>query len=77
MGLKISRDLEIPTAIPEPDHPLRGFEHGAWRKGYMTGFRTGASDAELASVDVPGAHGMISGFTDQFLEQFGFFAKEG
>ena len=37
------------------------------------GYKVGASDAELASVDIPGACGMISGFSEEFLEIFGFF----
>ena len=31
--------------------------------------------AELASVGDPGAHGMISGMSEQMLEMFGFFKK--
>lgn len=39
------------------------------------GYQVGASDAELASVDVPGAHGMVSGMSEQMLEMFGAFKK--
>jgi len=52
---------------------LKGRADDAWQKGFTMGFRIGASDKELASVDVPGAHGMISGFSEEILEQFGFF----
>lgn len=73
-GLKASQELEAPQMIPQPSVPLNGYERVAWEQGFVTGFKVGASDAELASVDVPGAHGMISGFSQEFLEQFGFFA---
>ena len=53
--------------------PLKGRADDAWQKGFAMGFRIGASDKELASVEVPGAHGMISGFSEEILEQFGFF----
>jgi hypothetical protein len=75
-GLKASRELQAPQTIPQPSVPLKGYERVAWEQGFTTGFRIGASDAELASVDAPGAHGMIVGFGQEFLEQFGFFAKE-
>jgi hypothetical protein len=39
------------------------------------GYQVGASDVELASVDVPGAHGMVSGMSEQMLEMFGAFKK--
>ena len=39
------------------------------------GYQVGASDAELASVDVPGPHGMISCLNEQMLEMFGAFKK--
>jgi hypothetical protein len=74
-GLKPSPELQAPQTIPQPSVPLKGYEQVAWEQGFTTGFRVGASDAELASVDVPGAHGMISGFSQEFLEQFGFFAS--
>jgi hypothetical protein len=44
----------------------------AWVAGYRAGYGCGASEAELASVDIPGAHGMISGFDQEFLERYGF-----
>jgi hypothetical protein len=47
-------------------------EREAWVEGYRGGDKCGASDAELASVEIPGAHGMISGFEWEFLERFGF-----
>ena len=40
-----------------------------------TGYQIGASDTELASVDVPGAHGMVSEMNEQMLEIFGAFKK--
>jgi hypothetical protein len=75
-GLQVSADLKPPFRIPQPGAPLKGMELGAWEKGFEMGFRVGASDAELASVDIPGAHGLISGFSEEILEQFGFFAAE-
>ncbi len=74
LGLQRAGDLKPPGSIPEPATPLKGIELVAWEKGFTVGFQIGASDAELASVEVPGACGMISGFDQEFLEQFGFFA---
>ena len=74
-GLKPSQGLQAPREIPQPTMPLNGFEHVAWEQGFATGFKVGASDSELARVECPGAHGMISGFSQEFLEQFGFFAN--
>ncbi len=74
-GLNASREVQAPQTIPQPSVPLSGYEQVAWEQGFATGFKVGASDAELASVDVPGAHGMISGFSQEFLEQVGFFAE--
>jgi len=73
LGLRPSADLKAPLNIPQPVLPLKGRADDAWQKGFTMGFRIGASDKELASVDVPGAHGMISGFSEEILEQFGFF----
>jgi hypothetical protein len=76
VGLRPSADLNPPLNIPEPVGPLKGAEYDAWQKGFAMGFRIGASDVELASVDVPGAHGLISGFSEEILGQFGFFAAQ-
>jgi|SRR5882724_11545390 len=72
-GLRPAPDLKPPLNVPQPGLPLKGLEDDAWPKGFTMGFQIGASDKELASVEVPGAHGMISGFSEEFLEQFGFF----
>ncbi|HLX68643.1 MAG TPA: hypothetical protein VKV04_03355 [Verrucomicrobiae bacterium] len=74
-GLEVSQELQAPKTIPQPSVPLKGYEQVAWEQGFATGFKVGASDAELAGVDVPGAHGMISGFSQEFLGQFGFFVE--
>jgi hypothetical protein len=37
----------------------------------------GASDAELASVEIPGAVGMISGLGPEILEIMGLFKADG
>jgi hypothetical protein len=47
----------------------------AWTLGYATGYQIGASDTELASVDVPGACGMVSEMSEQMLEMVGAFQK--
>lgn len=75
-GLKPSQGLQPPRTIPQPSVPLAGYERVAWEQGFTTGFRCGASDAELAGVEIPGAHGLITGFSQEFLEQCGFFAGE-
>jgi len=69
----------VPSGEARPSNiPLAPGEYAdtaalkAWREGYHAGYKCGASDAELASVDIPGAHGMISGFDQDFLEQYGF-----
>lgn len=73
-GLTPSSELR-PAVPPAPGECAQGNEQRAWTEGYETGYRLGASDAQLASVDVPGAHGMISGFGEEFLEMFGFFQR--
>jgi hypothetical protein len=50
-------------------------EQIAWTVGYATGYQIGASDTELASVDAPGAHGMVAEVTEQMLEKIGAFKK--
>lgn len=72
-GLRPSPDLQAPVNVPQPASQLKGLEDDAWQKGFTMGFQIGASDRELASVEIPGAHGMISGFSEEILEQFGFF----
>lgn len=72
-GIRPSPDIKPPPSAPRPASQLHGLEDDAWQKGFAMGFRIGASDSELASVEIPGAHGMISGFSEEILEQFGFF----
>jgi hypothetical protein len=52
-------------------------ERKAWENGYTMGYRMGASDAELASVEIPGAVGMISGLGPEILEIMGLFKADG
>ena len=74
-GLTPSSELR-PQAVPLPPPDFNpGLEGHAWREGYEMGYQVGASDTQLASVDVPGAHGMVSGFGEPFLEMFGFFKR--
>src|SRR5215469_15507063 len=75
-GLNPSEKLQPPRTIPQPSVPLKGYEQVAWEQGFATGFQCGASDADLAGVEIPGAHGLITGFSQEFLEQCGFFAGE-
>ena len=75
-GLKTSQGLQPPRTIPQPSVPLKGYERVAWEQGFTTGFQCGASDAELAGVEIPGAHGLITGFSQEFLEQCGFFTGQ-
>jgi hypothetical protein len=74
-GLKPASELRPEAIPPAPDEWSHALEQRAWVEGYETGYKIGASDAELASVDVPGAHGMISGFGEDFLEMCGFFKR--
>jgi hypothetical protein len=60
------------TIPPAPTEYADAEAAKAWMQGYNAGYRCGASDAELASVDIPGAHGLISGFDQHFLERYGF-----
>src|SRR5258708_38454056 len=71
-GVTPSSDLRPPTAPSPPADCGSGIEQQAWADGYGTGYQVGASDAQLASVDEPGAHGMVSGYGEQFLEMFDF-----
>ena len=72
-GLPKSAKLLPPSPVPQPAVPLQGLDYEAWQKGFETGYRIGASDAELAKSEIPGAEGLISGFSEEFLEQLGFF----
>jgi hypothetical protein len=72
LGLAKSAKLQPPSSVPEPTLPLQGWDYDAWQKGFEVGFRIGASDAELAKSETPGAEGLISGFGEEFLEQCGF-----
>ena len=77
MGLALGPDNYPPSETPSPDiDSCDSAEQELWRSGYAMGFQVGASDAELASTDVPGAHGLLSGFSESFLEQMGFFKPE-
>jgi hypothetical protein len=72
-GISLSSKRRLAPSIPTPPETCRHeMEWKAWTAGYEAGHSYGASDAELASVDVPGAHGMISGFDQNFLERSGF-----
>lgn len=65
--------------VPEPPPPpveLCTMERKVWEKGYGMGFQVGASDAELASVEVPGACGMIAGLGADILEMIGLFKTD-
>jgi len=48
----------------------------AWDSGYAMGYQIGASDAELATVEIPGACGMISGLGEEILGLMGLFKME-
>ena len=72
-GIKPTKETSIPPAPPPPPEHDNDCDRKAWAEGHRTGYKIGASDAELASVDIPGAHGMISGFDEKFMEQFGLF----
>ena len=75
-GIIISSERPPSTNIPSPPSEFGDdIERKAWMEGYRGGYKCGASDAELASVEIPGAHGMISGFDWEFLERFGFFKE--
>src|SRR3989442_670788 len=75
-GSPLSGERQPPTQIPAlRTEIVSRSEQTAWTDGYSMGYQVGASDAELASVDVPGAHGMVSGMSEQMLEMFGAFKK--
>lgn len=73
-GLSPSSELR-PSSFPSPPDDCAGIESRAWAEGYEMGYQIGASDTQLASVDIPGAHGLVSGFGEEFLEMFGFFKR--
>jgi hypothetical protein len=75
-GLPLSKATQPPGNIPDcPVGPGDVSGQIAWTVGYATGYQIGASDTELASVDVPGAHGMVAGMSEQMLELVGAFKK--
>lgn len=75
-GSKPSSERQPPKEIPPfPEEYRESSEQMAWTEGYSMGYQVGASDAELASVDVPGAHGMIAGMGPEMMEMFGAFKK--
>lgn len=75
-GLPLSRTTQPPGNIPDyPASCSDTSEQIAWSVGYATGYQVGASDTELAAVDVPGAHGMVSEMSEQMLEKIGAFEK--
>ena len=73
-GLPLSRATQPPNDIPDcPEGHGDTSGEIAWTVGYATGYQIGASDTEMASVDVPGAHGLVSGMSEQMLEIVGAF----
>jgi hypothetical protein len=77
MGLALGPGNYPPGETPSPEmDSCNPAEQKLWRSGYEIGYQVGASDAELAGTDIPGAHGLLSGFSDSFLEQLGFFTPE-
>ena len=68
-GLPLSGESQPPAKMPTvPTEYGLPLEQNAWTVGYSMGYKMGASDAELASVTEPGAHGMIAGLGEQMLE---------
>ena len=68
-------DAVSPKGPPPPNHLSQRFQN-VWKNGYLTGYKIGASDDELASATIPGAHGMISRIGPDMLELMGFFQGE-
>jgi len=66
------KDVRVPQP-PQAPSELSGSLAAIWKSGYETGYQCGASDAELASVAVPGACGLLSGLGDEILEMIGLF----
>ena len=75
-GSPLSGERQPQSRIPSsPAEYVHRSDQAAWTEGYSMGYQMGASDEELASVDVPGAHGMVTGMSEQMLEMFGAFNK--
>jgi hypothetical protein len=75
-GLPLSGETQPPSRIHSlPAEYGAQSERAAWTEGYFMGYQVGASDAELTSVDAPGAHGMIASMSEQMLEMLGTFKK--
>jgi hypothetical protein len=73
-GFAVSDNVPKPEVIPAPPGEFGARpRRSAWSHGYAAGYQVGASDAELRQVEVPGANGLISGMSQEFLEQFDFF----
>ena len=75
-GIRLSATRTTPNQIPSApsDYGLTREPH-AWKEGYSMGYETGASDAELASVSEPGAHGMLARLGEGMRELFGVFDR--
>jgi hypothetical protein len=79
-GLVITRTetppppAQIPAPPADCSSPL---DQKAWKEGYSMGYTMGSSDAELASVTEPAAHGMVSTLEQEMLELFGVFKRLG
>jgi hypothetical protein len=75
-GGAVQRSLAATPAPPPAPSGWHADQSNAWDSGYGMGYKLGASDAELASVEVPGACGMISGLGEEILEMMGLFNSE-
>jgi phage FluMu protein Com len=71
-GLPLSEKNQPPATEKASEYNVP-LERAAWGLGYRFGYRSGAADAELASVVEPEAHGMVSGWNQKKLERCGFF----
>src|SRR5207248_8927679 len=71
-----SPPLNQPPLAPPPPSECNRAESKIWKDGYAMGFQIGASDAELARVEIPGACGMISGLGEEILEMIGLLRPE-
>src|SRR5262245_18934821 len=72
-GYTAGQPLRESPAPPPAPPDLKLVEQKFWETGYATGWQIGASDRELAEVEIPGACGMISGLGEEILELMGFF----
>jgi hypothetical protein len=70
-GHPLAGDRVAPPAPPPPFDLPSAHELDAWRLGHELGYGMGASDAELASVAEPGAHGMIREIGPEMLQLMG------